>query len=108
MMKNLIKELRLENGLKQEQVAAAIGTSNTNLSRYERNLVEPNADIRKKLADYFNVSVPYLLGYDDIEAPNDLSFVSKRKAINCIRMLMKILNISKEDLERSIKDEKQN
>ena len=106
-MKNRIKELRIKAGLTQKQLAVEIGTSDANLSRYERNLVEPNADIRKKLADYFSVSVPYLQGFININIPNNLKFDSKKDAIDCIEKIIKALNISKEDLEKSINNEKQ-
>ena len=61
----------------------------------------------KKLADYFNVSVPYLQGFININIPNNFKFNSKKDAIDCIEKIMKALDISKEDLEKSINDEKQ-
>lgn len=104
-MKNRIKELRQKAGLTQEQLAIEIGISNANLSRYERNLVEPDSDKREKIANYFNVSVPYLLGYDVISIPKDLKFNSKQDAIDCIEKIMKALDISKEDLRTEQENE---
>lgn len=65
---NRLKELRQSKGLKQEDIAKFLGVSTMTISRWEKN----NADIKftkaKLLAEYFDVTVPYLLG--DSEIPN--------------------------------------
>lgn len=56
-----LKELRLNKGLTQAQVADAINISAANYSRYESNINEPPLAIICKLADFFNCSVDYIL-----------------------------------------------
>lgn len=57
-----IKEIRIELGLKQNQVSAEIGISQSKLSKYESGELEPNLEQLGKLAEYYNISIDYLLG----------------------------------------------
>ena len=98
-MKNRIKQLRQKNHLTLKEVSQKVGMANNTLSRYETGKREPKLETWQKLADYFNVSVPYLQGYAEINIPNDLKFDSKQDAIDCIERIMKAQGISKEDLE---------
>ena len=61
-----IQDLRKQNNLNQSQLADKIGVSLTQLQRYENKGVQPPADVLKKLADTFNVSIDYLV-YGDTE-----------------------------------------
>ncbi len=65
-MSNL-KIIRKSKGLTQAEVAKYIGISQNNYSYWESGKVKIDNDSLKKLADYFNVSVDYLL---DRETPN--------------------------------------
>ena len=62
---NRIKQLRKEKGLSQAQLAKEVGISNQIISFYENNKREPKIETWQALADFFNVSVPYLQGIDD-------------------------------------------
>lgn len=57
-----LKELRVKNGLQQKEIAAALNISKQAYSNYELGQREPSIDMLCSLADYFNVSVDYLLG----------------------------------------------
>ena len=105
MMKNRIKELRQKNHLTLKEVSQKVGMANNTLSRYETGKREPKLETWQKLADYFNVSVPYLQGYAEINIPNDLKFESKQDAIDCIERIMKAQGISKEDLRTEHENE---
>lgn len=54
--------LREKRGLTQEDLANKIGISRASLSHYEKNRREPDYTTMTKLADFFHVSVDYLLG----------------------------------------------
>lgn len=62
-----IQELRKKAGLSQTDLAQKIGISYTQMSRYEVKNVQPPADILKKIADVFGVSVDYLISGDSEE-----------------------------------------
>jgi transcriptional regulator with XRE-family HTH domain len=57
-----IAALRDKRGLTQEDLASKIGISRASLSHYEKNRREPDYTTLTKLADFFHVSVDYLLG----------------------------------------------
>ena len=59
-----LKKLRESRGLYQKDVAAAIGVDRTTYVKYERGDSEPSFQILDKLAQFFNVSVDYILGRD--------------------------------------------
>ena len=64
-MENLgerIKELRLEKGLTQPELAKIIGVSNGIISVWENNVNEPKANFIKRLATALDVTSDYLLG----------------------------------------------
>lgn len=61
---NRLKELRKQKGLKQKDLAGLIGISQSTLSEWESEKYQIDNDNLFKLADYFNVSVDYLLGRD--------------------------------------------
>ena len=57
-----IRELRKERGLNQRELAEALGVVNTTVSIWERGEREPETATKKKISDYFGVSLAYLLG----------------------------------------------
>ena len=61
-----IKELRKEKGLTQKEISKFLGFSDRTVGYYETGQRTPPPDILEKLADYFGVSVDYLLGRTDI------------------------------------------
>ena len=62
---NRIKEVRKKKGLSLQQVADAVGLGNNTISRYETEKREPKLETWQALANFFDVSVPYLQGIDD-------------------------------------------
>ena len=59
---NRLKELRLKNKLSQAELGRRTKISNQSISAYESGYREPNSNNWQALADFFNVSVPYLQG----------------------------------------------
>lgn len=62
---NRIKELRKEKGISLKELGNEIGISSATLSRYETDKRNPKIENWQKLADYFQVPVPYLMGTSD-------------------------------------------
>lgn len=52
----------------QQDVAAAVGTTRQAISQYADGSVQPNIEKLYKIAEYFNVSADYLLGFADVTA----------------------------------------
>ena len=56
-----IRELREESGLKLKELSKIIGVSESTMSLYENGKHEPDYTTLIKIADYFKVSLDYLL-----------------------------------------------
>lgn len=66
-----IKQLRLENNLTQEEFGKIFGIVKSTVSMYESNKSTPDDELKKKIAEYFNVSLDWLMGVSDIRNPAD-------------------------------------
>lgn len=93
---NRLKELRQKNSLTLRGLGKEINMSSSRISQYETGKREPKLETWQALADFFNVSVPYLQGIDEI--PSDLNFSTKQEAIDFIHKIMKAQNIKLEDI----------
>lgn len=60
-----LKAIRKEKSITQKQVATTLGTSEQNYQRYERGVQQPTLPVLLALADYFDVSLDYLVGRSD-------------------------------------------
>jgi len=59
------KTLRLEKNLTQAELAKILSIGESTISFYESDKREPDYETLQKIADFFNVSVDYLLGRTD-------------------------------------------
>lgn len=57
-----LAKLRKEKGLTQEELAKALNITRSALSLYEIGKRDPDTETLKKMAEYFGVSIDYLLG----------------------------------------------
>ena len=62
---NRLKELRIEKGITQKELAKQIDTTNSAISYWEKAINEPKINYVIALSEYFNVSTDYLLGLSD-------------------------------------------
>jgi len=62
-----IKQLREEKGLSQQKLADILGDALTQqkINNYENKIYEPDINILMRMAEYFNVSIDYLVGHSD-------------------------------------------
>ena len=58
----ILKLLRNERNMSQQELADALGISKSSINMYERGERQPNFEILETIADYFNVDIDYLLG----------------------------------------------
>ena len=69
LFKDRIRQLRKENNLTQTQLANVLNYGCTAISNYESGKNQPSISDLIKIADFFNVSLDYLLGTSDIKTP---------------------------------------
>ena len=63
--KNRLRELRKKRGLTQQEVASYIGITQNAYSYWENGKVKIDNTSLQRLADYFDVSIDYLLGREE-------------------------------------------
>lgn len=106
-------QLRKINNVTQEELGKQIDVGKTTISNYETGYSSPDSETLTKLADFFGVSVDYLLGRTDIKDKDDgFQHVNDDEALEYLDELhkrpeMKVLfdvsrKASKEDIETTI------
>ena len=66
-----IKQLRLERGYSQTQLAKGIGCWQTAISSWEQGVNEPNLETIQKIANYFHISPYSLMPFDEKKTDAD-------------------------------------
>ncbi|MCF2567443.1 helix-turn-helix domain-containing protein [Streptococcus pasteurianus] len=91
--KNRLELLMQENNYTLKKVSENTGIPVTTLSGYKKNLRTPKKENALKLADYFDVSVPYLLGLEP-EVPNS-------KTLTPFQLLVKDSKLSLKEISEA-------
>ncbi len=89
MVRNRVKELRKERKLRQEELAGRINISQQTVSRIENGDNALAADILVSLANYFGVSIDYILYRSDsrrgVESQIEFNEIQERNYNLCRR-----------------------
>lgn len=89
---NLLK-LRKAKKISQQDLAKTLNVTQATYGRYELEVTEPNIDTLCKLADYYNVTLDYLVGRNYL---NDIGYLTdtQKSAVELIKSLNE-LNLAK-------------
>lgn len=88
MVANL-KKLRSEYNISQQQLADVIGVSQQSINKYENHKIEPDIETLKTMANFFNTSIDYLVGYKE----NETEFSNTQE-------LLRLFNLMTEEQQR--------
>ena len=94
-MSNRLKVLRKEKGLTQANLAKVLNTNQSQYGKYENGKTNLSIENAKILAEYFGVSIPYLLGYEEnftANKPNTTILIELVKELYSIREKMSSLH----------------
>lgn len=85
-----LAELRKSKNISQKDFAKYLNISQGNLCEWEKGRIEPSIDFMKKIADYFDVSIDYLVGRTDmfntvIQSNIPALTVIEQEVVNCMR-----------------------
>lgn len=72
-----LKELRKSKELTQAELAKLFSLGESTISFYESNKRTPDYELLKQIADYFNVSIDYLLGRSNVRNPEENKVITK-------------------------------
>lgn len=81
MIGERLKQLRIKNGLKQQELADMFGLSSGTISFYESEQRKPDIDFIVAIAKYFDVSTDYLLGLTNATDKENID-ISKVTGLN--------------------------
>ena len=83
---NNLKRLREENKKTQKEISDFLKMNQSNYGKYELGTIEPSIETLKLLADYYNVSLDYLVGR---KYGNELGFLTEFQynTIKCFLLL---------------------
>ena len=80
-IKNRIRDLREDLDLRQIDVANATGIDQKTLSNYETGKTNPDSYALIRLADFFDVTIDYLLGYSNSSIENRKDIIDRLEII---------------------------
>ncbi len=110
MVRNRVKELRKERKLRQEELAGRINISQQTVSRIENGDNALAADILMSLANYFGVSIDYILYRSDsrrgVESQTEFNEIQERNYNLCRRYEQ--LNLKNQELILNLTEELEN
>jgi len=101
MFGDILKKLRNEKRLSQQELAEIVGKSQQAVYFWEKGDNEPGIETLKKLANFFNVTTDYLLGRPEIEIQ-----IAEDHGINTISDVERILDDAKKALQKAVADGK--
>ena len=72
LMKNRLVELRKEKKLTQQDIATMLGERRSTVGHWETGHVNIDLENLKKLAEFYNVTIDYILGYEPTDDPQSV------------------------------------
>ena len=105
-MKNVfkIRELRLENGLTQKELAIKINSTDKSIWAYEKGNASPPIDTLIALANFFGCTVDYLIGRSDDFGNVNVSGRSSEDLSENERKLLEQFRLMPEARQRTVLD----
>lgn len=105
MIKNL-RNLRLNQGVSQQQLADVIGTTQQSINKYENHSTEPDIDTLIKIADYFQVSVDFLIGHsiNSVSQPPAEDWVLTREETSLLKDYRQLSREEKDSIRLVLKN----
>ena len=76
-----LKKLREEKKMKQQEVADKLGIARTTYASYEQGKREPDHETLIKIADYYNVTIDFLLRGESQETQDEIFNEQARKIL---------------------------
>ena len=110
MFGDVFKQLRLEKGLSQDKIAEELDVSQPLIAKWESHQSTPAPEMLDYIADYFNISVDYLIGrskYKNLESDNsELDNVLFNKAKELTddekKTIINVINAIKKEVDKEL------
>ncbi len=97
-----LRKLRRDKKLSQVELAERVGMNANHLSRLERGVVLPSAEILRRLAQVLEASIDYLLSEDDSDVPLAEVRVENKAVAERVRLIEELDSEDQEAVFRVI------
>lgn len=97
-----LRLLRETLGISQTELGKKIGVARSTICQYESGRREPDNETLQRLADFFNVSVDYLLGREQPVEKQEISVPEKYKDV-MVAFQDGAENLTQEDIDDVVK-----
>ena len=98
---SILRQLRIEAGLTQSDLADELNVTNQAISKWERGVNYPEITLLPRLASRFRVSVDMLLGNERPLSPDELSVLfDKCQDLLASGMIEKAISLTQEAVDR--------
>lgn len=89
-----LKELRKSRNITQNELAQKFNVSNQTILNWENNIFSPSVQQLKDLADFFQVSVDFLIEHETKNLNSKFKYenLSKEELIEIVDSISKIVN----------------
>ena len=104
MLASRLKSEREKLGMNKKEVSEQLGIPYTTYCNYEAGSREPNSEMLKKIANYYSVTLDYLLGLSDL-ANSSLQQETSKRSLELgdrIRQLRDQLGLTQEDVAKRV------
>ena len=82
-----LKELRKEYKLTQKQLALKLGVGQSAIANYEQSLRFPDEKMLRRVADYFSISLDFLMGRTDVHTDLTTALEAENFSLEMLREL---------------------
>lgn len=106
MFAKRLRDLREQNNLQQKELAKELNVLEATVSMWETGKRVPYSEMLVKIAKFFNVSVDYLLGFDDSDKSASEDLLKKeelKKALQKNGLMNDDKDLTDEELDKLIK-----
>lgn len=90
MIMNKLKELRKSKNITQVEFVKIINMSQNGYSQYESEINDMPTDLLRKLSDFYNTSIDYILGITDVKENYPKSIFKNDKNVKILNRLKEI------------------
>ena len=96
---NRLLKLMDEQNLKPAQITRELGISGSSFTDWKKGKGSPSLDVIVKFADYFDVSLDYIVRGEDFKSPAGESLeISNQKERQCLKKFRKLTPILQDKL----------
>lgn len=88
MFGEILRKLRKERGITQEELARIIGVERSSIGKYEgKSKVLPSDEVKQRIAEFFGVSMDFLFGLEPTQVKQSTSRQAEILGVDEIELL---------------------